>query len=399
MSIIKKVISTVLILGLTVGLLAGCGTNSNDDDTVMTVNGDAVSYDLFKYWMMYTAEYYSYYYSPLDWNEEVPGEINPDETVTISESVMEVAENMCVRYLVMEQYATELGIEITDEEMQEYEDSIRESFDTEEELEAELATSSLTMDVLLYRNKISDMYTKSFEKQYGENGKLLSDELAAEYVESNGYMQAKHILFSTTDDEGNEMDDAGKQAQREKAEEVLALLNAYEGDNITAYFNELMQEYSEDTGLSSYPDGYLYTSGTMVTEFEDTAAELEENTYSEIVETAYGYHIIMRVSIDYDAVSSGSADGYTLRQLAAQAEFEGEVDDRIESAEIKHTDLYDTIVPQEIYEAAQEEQESDDADASASEAEATDSGTEATDSNEADGAEDDGADDSNAEAS
>lgn len=374
MSIIKKVIGMVLVLGLTVGILAGCGSSKVSDDAVMTVNGDEVSYDLFKYWMMYAASYYDYYYSSLNWDEEVTSEINAPETVTISEAVKEIAEDMCVHYLVMEQYATEMGIEITDEDIQGYKDAINENFDTDEELQAYLDKNSATMDVLVYLNKVADMYSRSFEEKYGTAGELLSDEEVAAYAESAEYSQAKHILFSTVNEDSTEMDDEGKAAQKAKAEEVLALLGAYEGDDITAYFDELMQEYSEDPGLSSYPDGYLYTSGTMVTAFEDAVDELGDNEYSGIVGSDYGYHIIMRVPVDYDAVSSSDTNGYTLRYLAATAAYEEIIAEKMESAKVEYTDLFETIVPQKVFEAVQASLEAD------SEATTSDAETETSDS-------------------
>ena len=89
-------------------------------------------------------------------------------------------------------------------------------------------------------------------------------------AEANSYMTAKHILFKTTDDSGTALSDADKAAKKQQAEQVAAQLRAVtDPDKRVELFDQLMEQYNEDTGESSYPHGYCFTSGTMVTEFED----------------------------------------------------------------------------------------------------------------------------------
>ena len=143
---------------------------------------------------------------------------------------------------------------------------------------------------------------------------LPDDEAATEYKnnELKNFMAAKHILVSD---------------KTVAAQLVNELKNG-------ADFDALMAEYSEDPGLQEFPEGYVFTTGEMVAEFENATKALKVGEISGIVESTYGYHIIKRIDIplsyaveayatDYitkhytDAIENGNVklDVYTTEQL------------------------------------------------------------------------------------
>ena len=73
-----------------------------------------------------------------------------------------------------------------------------------------------------------------------------------------------------------------------------------------ALFEDLIGMYSED--YQDTGSGYYFTYGEMDKEYEDAAFDLDEYEYSEIVETSYGYYIIMRFEKDEEYMEDNFAD-------------------------------------------------------------------------------------------
>ncbi len=120
------------------------------------------------------------------------------------------------------------------------------------------------------------------DKLQEKMGLEVTDDEIKDYYNTH-YYRAKHILIMADDD-----DDAEAKA---KAEGILARVNAGED------FDKLMNEYTEDPGTKNSPDGYTFTDGEMVSEFENTVKALEIGKV-EMCKSNFGYHIIKRLALD-----------------------------------------------------------------------------------------------------
>jgi len=121
---------------------------------------------------------------------------------------------------------------------------------------------------------------------------MFGDDIYADTIKN--YYRAKHIMVSYDDEEDT---------SKEKNEEAYKLITeVYSKLKDGGDFDTLMEEYCEDYGMVSFPDGYYFTTGDMPETFYNTVTALKENETSEIFETEHGYHIALRLPLDEEYV-------------------------------------------------------------------------------------------------
>ena len=280
------------------------------DAVVMTIDGQEITWDVYFY-MIYNA--LNSYVSqmgvlPADFN------INITEDMTLGEAFKDSAEQYLKYYTATAVEAAERGISIGDElqaQLDEAWTALCEEEGGEEALLERLSSQGITRNSIFYYANIDAICEPLANEIYGD-GSAITNEQAEEWAEENGMVRAKHILLLTQDESEEE-----KAAAREEMEAMLAELQPLVGDNaaLEQRFTELMMEKSEDTGLAVFPDGYVFGTGEMVAEFEMAAFALEPYGLSDIVETSYGYHILLKLPMD--TAVTVEFDGQQVTQLWA----------------------------------------------------------------------------------
>lgn len=336
----KKFVAIMLVSVLALGCLAGCG--SKNEDTVMTVDGVDVSFDEYMYYLNTAAStLISYYQSSTGGGVDWDGVCIYDKTRTNAEWCINEALYNAAQGCVIMSKGKSMNALPTDEQLKSLEDNIstiRKNYEESDDPDAAFADAlngqGFTLESFKAVNKINFTLGNIFTSLYGENGEKLSEEKLQNYIEENGYMTSAHILFRTKEDvEGEngqttqeELSDSAKAEKKAQAEKLCKELKAIKDDTQRKEkFFEYMKEYSEDPGKESFPNGYCFTEGTMVEEYTDTTRELKNYEVSDVVESDFGYHIIMRLPTVSSDVDTANQYGYTLGQMASSYDFDEEM--------------------------------------------------------------------------
>ena len=336
----KKFVAIMLVSVLALGCLAGCG--SKKEDTVMTVDGVDVSFDEYMYYLNTAAStLISYYQASTGGGVDWDGVCIYDKTKTNAEWCINEALYNAAQGCVIMSKGKSMNALPTDEQLKSLEDNIstiRKNYEESDDPDAAFADAlngqGFTLESFKAVNKINFTLSNIFTSLYGENGEKLSEEKLQNYIEENGYMTSAHILFRTKEDvkgengqtTQEELSDSAKAEKKAQAEKLCKELKAIKDDTQRKEkFFEYMKEYSEDPGKESFPNGYCFTEGTMVEEYTDTTKELKNYEVSDVVESDFGYHIIMRLPTVSSDVDTANQYGYTLGQMASSYDFDEEM--------------------------------------------------------------------------
>lgn len=321
------------------------------EEVIGTVNGRDVAweeyYSYFKSYAgqveQYMAAMNAYYGASVSWNDTYT------DGMTFDEVPSRLSESELKQYAAIDGLAAENGISLSAEDQAAVDEQIHADMlkycgedATQEDFEAFLSGNGITPAG--YRRLVESSFLsgKIFSELYGEDGAAISDEDALKYIEDNGYMRSTHILFMTMDPStGETVDEDTVRSKKAKAQEIYEELTAIEDDaERLAKFNEYKAEFCEDTGKVAYPDGYVFTPGTMVEVYENTTRALAAYEVSEPVESSYGYHVIMTLPLKADTVLKTDEDGcaVTAKSLLAEERFSAQMAEYSDTVEFTYAD-------------------------------------------------------------
>ena len=345
MTHLKRLGALSLSLALTLTALSGCqngasSSSSRGDDpmdlapvpapylttaglsgntVVARAGGAYITAGSLLYWMAYLVDSSIQDPSSMD----TVWELDMGNGQTFEQGILDAALNNAALYALLPIQAQAEGISVSPDLSQQV-SNLMTSMETEagsaELLDHSLWYNALTRDLYTTLFEVNDLNSQLQEKLYGEGSAgYPTDDQVRSFAEGQGYYRAKHILLKTvdtnsplTDEDGNPtgeyapLDEATVAEKKALAEDLLAQLQAA-GDK-EALFDQLMAQYSEDTasdGSLNGADGYVASPGQMVAPFEEAAQALSDGEVSGIVESVYGYHIILRLPLDPADFRSG----------------------------------------------------------------------------------------------
>ncbi len=222
--------------------------------------------------------------------QRMQGRVPPERMAQMQMQMREqLLENLVTRELLFGKVRSE-GIEITDEEFQDAVAEITEGLPPGMSLEDMLMQTGTSMQEFRENFSMDLKLRKLIESHTGGKIEATDEEIVAFYEENEAQFQrqesvsARHILlgFDPADDS-----DEAKAAKRAELEAIRDRVAAGED------FATLAAEHS--TCPSGQQGGSLgsFTRGRMVPEFEQAAFTQEVGEVGEIVETQFGYHLIV----------------------------------------------------------------------------------------------------------
>ena len=223
---------------------------------------------------------------------DTSGELASNEE-SLNNLKVNIIDSLIVTKL-LEKYAEENNITVTDEEVKEQLNLIINSYPSEEDFEKMLKENGIDRK-FLEKELRSQLLTEKIYNKVTEDV-IVTDEEVEQYYEDNKETQflvpesvkAAHILvmFPWKKDNSEKTEEGRKEA-REKIEMIKEKLENGED------FEKLARTYSDDetTKENGGDLGYVY-KGQMVDEFDKALFSLDVGEISDIVETNIGYHII-----------------------------------------------------------------------------------------------------------
>lgn len=282
------------------------------DTVILTVGGQPVYRSEFEYYLTYIIDFYKSangLETITDWNVETEGK-------PLAEYFMDYAVSLAKNHRGLEAMAAELDAGMTAEQAAAIDDAIADGEEVygSGEYRRMVEESYNTMELFRYLQEIGYLTDNVFAAVYGQEGKLCDDSTVAEFAAENGYMCVKFICVEDTDENRTLMD------------ELSARLKA--SDDPDALFDELMDEYSQYTTLTSesFPQGQLFGRGYLGDAFDRGYANLSDGEISGVLEGPNELYIIQRLPLDPDGTKNEG--GFTLRHCVAYALFEQDMENR-----------------------------------------------------------------------
>lgn len=284
----------IIVTALAVMMLAYCGIGGN---TAAVVGKEKVTVGEFQFYLASIKSQMkdTELQTDEDWETQ---EIEGEKAIDVAR---QRAADTAVKNVEYCELAKKMGLKLTDTEKQQVKSvksRVISGYGGESEYKKYLKENKIS-DGFIDMMCESTMYHKKLTDKVTAEDPVTADECRKYYDENRlsletEYRKAKHILILTADPQTMQEYSAEQQEEAKKLAEEL-LKRAESGEN----FDTLMKRYSQDSGLSTNPDGYVFGSDEMVAEFENATDSIGFDEIT-MCKSSYGYHIIKRLQPSYE---------------------------------------------------------------------------------------------------
>lgn len=263
---------------------------SSDDDYTLTggvaatVNGTQITEDTVTEQIMSTRSSYGYD-DDEDWAEYLASnDMTP-------ESYRESVIDSLIDSVLVSQAERDADITVSDDEVEEEWQEIVSSYDSEDAFIEVLEQIGYTEDS--YKEMIREnLVSEKFEETVAP-AEEPTDEEIVEYANENldtynNARRSSQILISVDSD----ADDDTREEALQEAQDILDQINAGE-----ISFEDAAEEYSDDSSADDGGDVGWDVLNSFVDEYQEALDGLSVGEVSDVVESDYGYHIIMCTDI------------------------------------------------------------------------------------------------------
>lgn len=316
----SKFIALSLASVMAVSTLVGCGSSANDPVVMSIGNYDIKASE-------YTHTLHKAYM-------ELSSYVSDTSSFSYSESFEDAtayAISLLEEATAMKQLLDDNGIKSTSETEALVESEIATLKDQmgAESFKQVLRNLGITEEYFIQDSITMQLFSDFVLSHYG-NADLTDEELYDVY--DADYMKAKHILIPIQYTSYDQTEDEVKAIAKAEAEAVLAEING------GLSFDDAIEEYSLDAGQPQ--NGYAFTDGYMIEEFENAVKSLQVNQMSGLVETDYGYHIVFRLPSSSENFDDNY---YVIQEGDANAAVSTVIIELAESYVATFTDEFDKI--------------------------------------------------------
>jgi len=321
----KRILSLLLALIALATLTACSSVKPKDNRTVLTLDGEKINYDYYRYTFLNTKR-------DMDGGDDTYWKKTPDAQKELKEEVLTVL----LHYRAIEKMAAENGISLSSAQKKAIKSNLeltKIDLGGEEAFQKSLEEAFMTEYTLLYVQELTQLWSDLYDHMTNkEKGAIPADKATVDADIPLSFRRIAYVYI--------EKDTEHPEATAEEAE--LVLKEACDG----ADFKELIREHGDDsTMLSLIDDGYYYTLGAIDEQVQKAVESLAEGEISPVIEVSHGYYVIRRLPLEQSYIEKNYED---FRLMYRARIFNEMLETEAKKISVSYSDLYHSLTVETV---------------------------------------------------